>query len=215
VAHAYRETRIPPHITEGRHRRARELLRARRGRHDAGSFQALLRDHGEAGVAWRPGPGVKDEAFFTLCAHSGDVHWTTASLVAPLPADRRAPWPVWISFATPCTGIFLPVYVDGVIPAALAHGGEQPEADSAWWVFKRLQDAVASDWPRHTSSVRAGWAELEEQIEKQRVEVETAAGAAARAGEHDRAALLVSAFMTRALDAALERAEELRARIAA
>jgi secernin len=212
VARAYRNPHVPGHVSEGRRRRAAELLRAARGRHDVASFQRLLRDHG-GGLAWHGEGSPADERFFTLCAHSEPVHWTAASLVAPLPQDRAAPWPVWICFGTPCTGVFLPVYLDGVIPAPLAAGGESPEADSAWWTFKRLQDAASADPAAHTPALRAGWAELEETLEAERSAVEATARAAALTGERDRAAEIVSDFMARCAEAALKRAEELEARI--
>jgi secernin len=142
------------------------------------------------------------------------VHWTTASMIAVLPANPPGPWPVWISFGTPCTGIFLPVYLDGLIPACLARGGREPEPDSAWWSFKRLQDAVEGDPERLTGLLREGWADLEEKIEAERGEVETSARTAAIAGDPDRAAEIVSEFMARTCEAALRRAEALRARIA-
>ncbi len=213
VSAAYRNPAVPGFVSEGRQRRAMDLLRAGRGRHDVDSLARLLRDHLEGGLAWRPGPRPPDERFFTLCAHSEPVHWTTASLIAALPANRPGPWPVWISFGTPCTGIFLPVYLDGVIPAALARGGADPEPDSAWWTFKRLQDAVAPDPVLRTPLVREGWADLEEKIEVERREVETSARTAAIAGDPDRAAEIVSEFMARASEAALQRAEALRARL--
>jgi secernin len=177
-------------------------------------MQRILRDHLDAGIAWAPGATPAEERFFTLCAHSEPVHWTTASMVAALPVDRSAPWPVWISFGTPCTGIFLPVYLDGVIPASLARGGEEPEPDSAWWVLKALQDAASADPVRHTPVLREGWADLEERIEAERLRMEATAARAAAAGDRDRCATLASEFMASTLEQALKRAEELRARIA-
>ena len=139
--------------------------------------------------------------------HSEPIGTTTASLVAELPADRSRPWPVWISFATPCTGLFLPVYLDAVIPAELARGGAEPRPDSAWWQMKRLHDAAAADFPRHTPRLREGWGKLEERIEAERAEVEDAAAHADR----DTAAALLSGFMARTVLAALEEAETLAA----
>jgi dipeptidase len=213
VAAAYRDRRIPGRLSEGRLRRSRELLAASSGRHDVGSMQRILRDHLEGGAAWQPGASIEDERYFTLCAHSDPLHWTTASLLAPLPADRSGPWPVWISFCTPCTGIFLPVYLDGVLPPALARGGPEPDAGSAWWTFKRLQDAASADPQRHTPVLREGWAEVEAEIESEREGVERRARQAARMGDRDRASELVSDFMARSVEAALKRADELRARI--
>jgi dipeptidase len=215
VAAAYRNPFVPPHISSGRQRRAAELLEQSRGRHDVASFQRILRDHASGGAVWRGGDAQPaEERFFTLCAHSDPVHWTTASLVAPLPADRRAPWPVFVSFATPCTGIFLPVYVDGVIPALLARGGKGPEEDSAWWCFRRLQDAASRDPVRATPLLREGWRDLEERIETERTCVETEALEAALAGARDRACALVTDFMEHSARAAVGRARELCARIA-
>ena len=121
---------------------------------------------------------------------------------------------MWISFGTPCSGIFLPVYLDGVIPAALARGGVEPQADSAWWTLQRLQQAAASDPPRHTLVLRKGWREFEERIETEQLEVEKVAREAVALGERDRAAELVSAFMAQTVDDALELSERLRSRIA-
>jgi secernin len=213
-AAAYRNPQVPAHVSERRQQRAAELLEAGRGRHDVATFRSILRDHADGGIAWRGGDGAPAlQPFSTLCAHTEPIHWTTASLVASLPAERTAPWPVWVAFATPCSGIYLPVYLHGVIPAALARGGEEPTGDSAWWVFKRLQDAASVDPLRHTLALREGWAELEERLEAERLDVEGAARRAALGGDADRAAEIVSDFMARNVEAALETAEQLRGRI--
>ena len=207
VAKAYRNPHVPGRISEGRQRAARAHLAAN-GAHDVASFQRLLRDHGEGGTVWTGGDATPDEErFFTVCAHSAPVHATTASLVAELPESRPGPWPVHVSFGTPCATIFLPLYLDGVIPAALARGDRAPA------LFRRLQDAVAKDPVRNTPRVREELAGLERRIESERVEVERAARAAAVARDGARAGQLVTAFMQDTLDAALAAAEELTARI--
>ncbi|MDJ0847159.1 MAG: C69 family dipeptidase [Myxococcota bacterium] len=212
AAAAFRHPNVPPHVSEGRQRRARELLEAGSGRHDPASFAAILRDHGVGGPVWTASEATpREERFFTLCAHSDPVHWTAASIVAPLPADRRAPWAVWISFCTPCTGIFLPVYLHGAVPDVLARGGEKPEADSAWWTFKELQDAVSCDPPRRIAALRTGWAELERHIEVERARAEDEARGATRDGDPDAAAARVTTFMDESVAAALVQADTLRA----
>ena len=142
--------------------------------------------------------------------HSEPVGTTTASLIAPLPTNRDVPWAVWISFATPCTGIFVPVYLDSVLPPAFARGSETPGADSAWWTFKQLQDVASTDFPRWTPWLRDAWAPLESQIEGERREVETRARNA-RGG--DAAAQVLSEFMARTAEQVLKQAELLRQRI--
>jgi dipeptidase len=210
VAAAFRNPHVPAQISAGRHRRTREWLEHGSGGHDLRSFQDLLRDHGAGGPCWtgldaRPA----EERFFTVCGHSAPVHETTASLVVPLPAERSAPWPAWISYATPCSGIFLPVYLDGALPERHTRDDER----GAWQTFARLQAAVAADPERLTPRVRDGFAALEQEIERERLEVERAARREA-AHDADAAALRVSEFMARTLDAALARTDALTAALA-
>jgi hypothetical protein len=61
--------------------------------------------------------------------------------------------------------------------------------------------------------LREAWAELEEWIESERVRAEAAAASAGRDGDADMASQLLSDFMARAVEEALKRAEQLRARI--
>jgi dipeptidase len=212
VARAYRNLHIPDHITSGRQRRAQAWLDARSGRLHVASLRELLRDHGEDGAHWRALHATpEDEEFFTVCAHSAPVHVTTASLVARLPAERPAPWPSWVCFGTPCTGIFLPVYLDGVIPALLA----RTDDEGAWSRFQHVGASVAIDPVRRAGRVREAFARLEHEFESERLEVERRARAAALARDHDHAAEVVTRFMQDCVDAALERADELVSDLAA
>jgi secernin len=213
LAAAYRNQQVPGRLSEGRLRRSRELLEAGRGRHDLHSLQALLRDHLKGGPAPRSDLTPDDEDYFTLCMHAEPVGTTTASMIAPLPTDRTVPWPVWVSFGTPCTGIFIPLYLDGAIPAALATGGEQFQKGSAWWTFERLREAAAIDFARAAPMLREGWSVLEEKIEHERQGVESEARQLALSDEGDRAAAMLTDFMGRMVEELLERAEQLRARI--
>lgn len=207
VAAAYCDGSVTSLSSRGRQRRSRELLNRATGRHEVATFQQLLRDHLDGGAAWFRGSTPDEERHYTLCAHSEPLHWTTASIVAPLPRERRTPWPIWISFGTPCTGTFLPVYLSGAIPTELARGGEESRRDSAWWTFKRLQDVAGRDPERATPILRAGWAEFEAQVERARRVAEETARGAARVGDRDRAARDVTEFMDWAVAAALARAE--------
>jgi len=213
VAAAYGDASTSMLTSRGRQRRSRELLHQASGRHDVATFQRLLRDHLDAGETWSRGSTPDEQRHYTLCAHSEPLHWTTASIVAPLPDERRAPWPIWISFGTPCTGIFLPVYISGAIPAELARGGAEPSKDSAWWTFKRLQDLASRNPERVTPMLRSGWAEFEAQLERARLVAEETASGAARVGDRDRAAQDVTEFMDWAVAATLDRAEWLLGRI--
>ncbi len=213
VAAAYRNAGVPGRISEGRLRRSRELLDAHAGRLDVAALQSFLRDHGAGGATRLAGGSPDDESYFTLCMHSEPIGTTTASLVAPLVADRRAPWPVWIAFATPCTGAFLPVYIDAVLPPELARGGPEPDADSAWWAFKVLQDAAAADFALHTPQVREAWKGLEARVAAERPRVEASAARARRGGDAAEASDLLGEFVARTWRAAISQARELASQL--
>lgn len=212
VAAAYRNARIPGRISEGRQCRSQALLEAARGRLDVAGLQTLLRDHAD-GTIFTSAASPEDERYFTLCSHNDVQGPTTASLVAPLPPSPATAWPVWISFATPCTGVFLPVYSDGILPAALARGGEKPEPDSAWWTFRALQEAAAPRLPDALPALRRAWDELEERVERERPRIESAARRAFAAGQVERAERELSDFMQRVWHDAMERARALRAEL--
>jgi len=212
IAGAFRNEHVPGLISDPRHDRALELLR-RSDEHDVASLQALLRDHRDGGVAPPVGATVEEERYFTLCMHSEPVGTTTASLVAEIPENPHGVWPVWISFATPCTGVFLPVYVEGIIPAALARGDEKPAADSAWWIFDALQTAASADFARHNPMLREAWRPFEAMLESERVEVEKQASSALASGDRDDCARQLTAFMDRSVSTALSLARDLTQRI--
>jgi secernin len=209
VARCYRHPSVPGRISEGRLRRSRELLSDGRGEIDIDYMQGVLRDHLDGGSAPPKGATSEEERYFTLCMHSEPVGTTTASLIASLPIDRRGPWPVWTSFGTPCTGIFVPVYLTGVIPDLLSRGGESSEPDSAWWVFHELQVAASRDFARYTPALRHQWSSLEEKIDIERRGVESSVRLAEVSGD-DEAARLLTEFMDRTVREVVGRARELR-----
>jgi hypothetical protein len=105
--------------------------------------------------------------------------------------------------------LYLPVYLDGILPAQLAVGGPEPEADSAWWCFKRLQDVVAQDPATRFPRLREAWAKEEAALEEARLAAEGAARAALDVDDRDAAADQLSRFMQRSIDRALERVSDL------
>jgi secernin len=216
VASAYRNPHVPGCLSEGRLRRSRALLAAGRGKHDVESMAALLRDHGEGSPLPPQDRDSDDEAHYTLCMHAEPVGTTTASLMASLPADSGSPWPVWIAFASPCTSVFLPVYMDGVLPAALARGGGQPDdhaGDSAWWTFHRLFEAAAADFSRSLPKLSGRWAAFTERVDAEREPMQAEARALAAAGESVEVTGLLSDFMEGVWTDAMEEARQLEAEL--
>jgi dipeptidase len=107
------------------------------------------------------------------------------------------------------------VYLDGVIPAALARGEADYSADSAWWIFWSLQQLAARNYAHYTPLMRDEWAVFEERIELARRSVEREARAEAVVGHGETAAELLTAFMERSAYEAMEFAEGMRARFSA
>lgn len=121
-----------------------------------------LRDHNEGGTVHRPGRKDGDPLGWSVCMHPDPgTSATAASLVAELPRDPAVPMALWCSLATPCTGAFLPVGLDGALPEPLTRGKGTPDPASAWWAMKALSDAAMRDPVRLTPIVQAQWAAWE------------------------------------------------------
>lgn len=163
-AEAYRDTSIVPEVvSSGRHRRTCELLARHTGSISVGSLKCALRDHyGQPGPPGTLTPA--DEQYFSVCMHAEPVGTTTASMIARIPADAREPLTYWASVGSPCVGAFIPLFVDGEIPAVLTCGDAQPSDGSLWWQCKRLLTSVERDWPRHGPPVRQALDHFEAEI---------------------------------------------------
>ena len=207
---ALRNPFIPPRLSDGRLARTRELLERAKGQLTLADVERILRDHGE-GLTTPPAEAtLEDDRFFTICVHNDPPGVTTASLVAELPRDRTAPWPVWISFGIPCSGIFFPVYLDGIVPAAISAGGKRREEspDSMWWRFEALERAAARDLERNVPRLREAWKPVEAEIEARRQRVESEASALIRAGEGRGASRRLTRFMNETVMQLVDRLDE-------
>ncbi len=198
---ALRNPHVPPQLSEGRLRRSRELLRRSGNGLDVGDIQGLLRDHGEGLSVPPPNATIEDESYFTICMHNDPPGPTTASMVASLPKDSAQPWPVWVSFAVPCSRVFLPVYLQGALPAAMARGSERREdaGDSLWWKFQALERAAAVDLERNIPMLRDAWKPFEQELERAREVVESEAAALSADGDGQRASERLTEFMEHTL----------------
>lgn len=182
-------------------------------------MKSWLCDHGNLNEPPSASREVEDPDRYSICMHSDPMSMTTASIAAKLPEDpERAPWPVWISFATPCTGIFVPVYLDGVIPAAFASAGV-PESgfggtdDSVWCAMRELQDRATKDFDHSLPIIRADWAGVEKAIETERLRVEEEASRLYAADDIEAGQRVLTEFMATNANLMLETSKELLARI--
>jgi secernin len=187
----------PKYLTQRRQRAAANRLEGPSLSVEA--LKAWLCDHGGEDVPPAASREMDDPTRYSVCMHADPVSTTTASMVGVLPEDPEArPWPMWISFATPCTGIFVPVYLDGVIPACFASAGEgHAGPPSLWWALRDLQEKAAEDFARTLPILRARWSELESRIERDRSAVEDEAAALYASGDFEKGASVLTEFMTR------------------
>ena len=139
---------------------------AHSGRPTVADMMRHLRDHHDGGTIHVPGRKDGDPCGWSVCMHPDPgVSATAASLVAELPADHAVAMGLWCSQATPCTSAFLPLAIDGPLPAALAAGGGTPDPVSSWWAMKSLGEAVMADPARLTPRVQQAWSAWERELD--------------------------------------------------
>jgi len=160
-AAAYRNTEyVPPQISEERLSQARTLLDEYRGKISPRTMMRSLRDHYDSGTIFTPGRTPDDGKCFSICMHADPVGTTAASVVAHL-RGSAGPKVYWASFGPPCSGVFMPLYIEGEIPKPLTQAGAGFSEDSVWWLFKKLSERVAEDFAGRTPRVQEEWLELE------------------------------------------------------
>ncbi len=130
---------------------------------DLPRMMRYLRDHLAGGsINGRAETGER-----TVCLHPNTVRQTTgstaASMVVELLGDDLPPV-AWISMATPCTGVFLPVTVGQRLPRELEAAAERPDPDSAWWAMRELQYVADRDPVLLAPIAQEAWARIEKRL---------------------------------------------------
>lgn len=186
-ARAYADPDTPLQVSHIRLQRSRQLLRelTEDGGVDVDGAKRILRDHYEDTFLEGPYFNAALPDFLSLCMHSHPAGFTwgntASSAVFVLPTDDQEPPWLWWTPVTPCTGVYLPVFVaSGRVPEAFAAAGSagrrvrRPEdapddtfaEGSYWWLFRRLLDRVKGDerggsFTERQPIVRAAFDELE------------------------------------------------------
>ncbi len=191
---------VPEAVSVGRHRRTCALLESAKGRLSPSDMRNALRDH-YGFSAPRGGRTPVDPEYFSVCMHADPVGTTTASVVAEIPASAEQPLLYWAVLGAPCVGVFLPLYLDGVVPAVLTHANETPSNDSPWWRFKHLLTLVEQNWESHFPRVR----DVFDPFEAATTEAITRLAQADRAERQE--------FVHYTVNAALDRTEDLIRRL--
>src|SRR5262249_23641244 len=105
----------------------------------------------------------------------------------------------WVCLGSPCVGAYVPVYLEGTVPAALGRGGDTPDPASPWWRMRELLSWVEQDFAARGPEVRARWNVFETALARDASAAGMEAVAARGLGRAADAAALLSAFMARAV----------------
>ncbi len=234
-ARAYVDLRKPLQLSHIRVQRSRQLLaeKARERAVSPGWVARILRDHYEDTFLAGPYFNAALPDFLSLCMHSHPAGFTwgntasSAVFVLPPGPDRLVQ--LWWTPVTPCTGCYVPFYVDaGGVPETVSRAGragrsvtpppqarpDAPAPDSYWWRFRTLLDVVKGNetgdsYPLRQPVVRRRFDELERAFAAEAEAVERQAVAARERGDGDRAARLLQEFTARCVERAAAAAAEL------
>ncbi|WP_051289083.1 C69 family dipeptidase [Mycobacterium sp. URHD0025] len=185
VADAYTDPGTPLQVSHIRRRRAEDLLAAARagGGLDVPAAFGVLRDHLESTFLGGPTFDASRPDFLTLCMHEhpSGFTWgnTAASLVVELHADPDRPVALWWCPVTPCTGVYVPYFVESgrlpdnvqrPLPAGTSwdprdHSEAAHDPLSTWWRWQQLldvaKDPAARDFAGRAAAIRREFDELE------------------------------------------------------
>jgi secernin len=237
-ARAYLDPGTPLQLSHIRLQRSRQLL-AQADEIDVPVARRILRDHYEDTFLGGPCFNAAVPDFLTLCMHShpSDFTWgdTAASSVFVLPADGaqdRQLAHLWWSPVTPCTGVYVPVFVEaGAVPEGVSAAGtaghrpRRPEdapqdgfdARSYWWRFRDLlerakgEGAGAPDFGHSQPVIRRAFDALEQRWAARIPEVEAEAAELRARGCTAEMRALLRAFTKACTTEALKTADELAA----
>ena len=206
-AAAFRDTSwVPPTFSSGRYRRTQQILSDHCGRIREETMRTALRDHYDGSVYRRVYP-PDDERHLSVCMHADPIGTTTAAAVVRLPSDPRRLKRYSACLGPPCVGVFIPLYIEGVLPRGIERGRESQDS-GLWWGFRRLLNAVEEDLPRLAPLVREAWREDESAMLSAAEALESEL-TTETAGVHER----TTAFMEECADHVAQRVGDLRARI--
>jgi len=124
--------------------RSCSLLDHHAGKINISKIISILSDHSGQGLESKN----KVEAIESghgICMHSDSVDKgsnTAASVIADLCADDTRLPIYWTSMYSPCTGIFLPNFMEGSLNESVTFGEKKSSQNSAWWIFYYLNQSL-------------------------------------------------------------------------
>lgn len=203
-AAAYIDPAKPRQVSHIRRQRTKTMLEAA-DVVDHAFARKVVSDHYDGTFLEGPFFNAAAPDFLTVCMHysPGEFTWgnTAASSITPMRKDESDPAMMWWAPVTPCTSIYVPVYVAaGEVPTLLSDAGntdtsglsaEPATADdfseaSLWWWYQRLLDWAKGDsdgtkFVERQAAIRAKLDPIQARWYEEAVEVERRAAADASA----------------------------------
>jgi len=236
---AYIDFKTPLHLSHARAMRSRELLgQKKEGEVCPRWMMRTLRDHYDTTFLQGPYFNAALPDFLSICMHVSPAAFTwgntASSAVFILPASKDRLPVFWWTPCPPCTGLYLPFFVDGSkLPEILSTAGKAgksvtapPEAvqdefspNSWWWQFRELHDMVRDDeigtkYNERQPMVRAAFDTLEKKFAAEAWKAEQRAVALKKAGKAAEAAAVLDEFMAKCVEESLATIKDLKAKMA-
>lgn len=234
AAHAYTDFTNPLQVSHIRVQRSKQLLNERAGDIDIHWVKRILRDHLEGSFLEGPFFNAALPDFQTICMHSSPAGFTwgntASSMICEMPQDEYQIPLMWWSPVTPCTGLYLPIFIcEQDFPEILTKAGTVMERtmdpskseldsyadDSYWWRFQDLLDElkgdeIGSQFNKNSHVVRQVFIRLEEKWASAVCDIQEEAAAFNRAGRREEAVELVASFTDKCLRETLAAFSEIR-----
>jgi secernin len=239
-AFAYTDFQKPLQVSQIRVQRSRELLKKAEGSHrgiDVAWVKRILRDHYEDTFLQGPYFNAALPDFLTLCMHSSPASFTwgntASSAIFVLPQSEDHLPMLWWNPVTPCTGLYVPVFMGaGDLPALLSKAGtagramipppeakqDQYEVGSYWWLFRNLLDLIKGDehgngFLARRRIARETFDELERTWDARVTEVEAEAVMLRKQGQMEKAAQVLATLTAACIEKAVKAVEQVKADI--
>jgi secernin len=237
AAYAYTDFTNPLQVSHIRVQRTMQLLSEKSGQVDVNWIKRILRDHYEDTFLEGPFFNAALPDFQTICMHSSPANFTwgitASSTIFELPKDEWHLPLIWWSPATPCTGLYLPIFLcEQDFPELLSNAGtvrvktvnptlsahDQSTENSYWWKFRDLLDELKGNengtlFSKNKEIARKVFDPLEQKWLTLIRDIEEEAALLNKTGKRKEAIGLVTAFTNECLKEALEAIEEVRVQI--
>ncbi|WP_232696692.1 C69 family dipeptidase [Brevibacillus daliensis] len=237
ASYAYTDFTNSLQVSHIRVQRTKQLLSNKLGQIDVNWLKRILRDHYEDTFLEGPFFNAALPDFQTICMHSSPANFTwgitASSTIFELPEDKWHFPLIWWSPATPCTGLYLPIFMcEQEFPEILSNAGtvkektadpsksehDQSAKNSYWWVFRDLLDEIKGNengdlFNNNKEIARKTFDRLEQKWMTLIRDIEEEAAILNRAGKRKAAITLVTAFSNECVEEAIDAIREIRKQI--